>query len=246
MPDLVRNHIGLGELARLAADIASAEASLEILKETCVEVNFLIKGAIERTHSRLRKPATRPGCSGKHDQRWRLVLFPSLSENVGPFRLCATKNRGDEPTHSIGRSAWFGRRLLLGLTGFRQHVGALNEDARIDTQCPTDETEYDDRADPDSAAARSGKAAAPSTTPVFNSVALGQLIKPHDLPRHHAGSLFTSICDSSATVGTRPCGVSLSTTPSRICESCLVTSSSDGPERCASVLIMTGPSAEPS
>ena len=66
--------------------------------------------------------------------------------------------------------------LLLGLTGFRQHVGALNEDARIDTQCPTDETEHDDCADPNSAAAGSGKATAPSTTPVFNSVALGQVI----------------------------------------------------------------------
>jgi hypothetical protein len=42
----------------VAADIASAEASLEILKETRVEVNFLIKAAIERTHSRLRKSAT--------------------------------------------------------------------------------------------------------------------------------------------------------------------------------------------
>ena len=41
MPDLVRNHIGLRELAGLAADIASAEATLEILKETRVKVHFL-------------------------------------------------------------------------------------------------------------------------------------------------------------------------------------------------------------
>jgi hypothetical protein len=41
---------------------------------------------------------------------------------------------------------------------------------------PTDETKHDDRADPDSAGAGSGKAAAPSTTSVFNSVALGQVI----------------------------------------------------------------------
>ena len=120
VPDLVRNHIGLGELAGFAADIASTEASLEILKETRVKVNLLIKGAIEWTHSRLRRPATRLGSAGKHDQRWRLVFFPSLSENVGPFRLCATKNRGDKPSRSIGRSTWFGRRLLLGLTGFRR------------------------------------------------------------------------------------------------------------------------------
>jgi hypothetical protein len=42
MPDLVRNHTGLRELARLAADIASVEAPLEILKKTRVEVNFVV------------------------------------------------------------------------------------------------------------------------------------------------------------------------------------------------------------
>src|SRR6516225_682071 len=113
VPDLVRNHIGLGELAGFAANIASAEASLEVLEETCVEVNLLIKRAIKRTHCRLCKPATRSGCSGKHDQRWGFVLFPGLSENVGPFCLRAAKDCRDEPTHGVGRSPRGGRRLLV-------------------------------------------------------------------------------------------------------------------------------------
>jgi hypothetical protein len=37
-------------------------------------------------------------------------------------------------------------------------------------------------------------------------------------------------CDNSATVGIRPAGVSLSTSPGRTCESCLVMSSSDIPD----------------
>jgi hypothetical protein len=36
--DLVRNHVGLRELAGLAAGIAGAKPSLKILKETCVEL----------------------------------------------------------------------------------------------------------------------------------------------------------------------------------------------------------------
>ena len=92
----------LGKLAVLAADIASVKASLEILEETRVEVNFLIKGAIERTHSRLRRPEpdwVAPENMTSVGGRY----FPRLSENVGPFRLCATKNRGDNrPVASDG------------------------------------------------------------------------------------------------------------------------------------------------
>ena len=57
--------------------------------------------------------------------------------------------------------------------------------------------------------------------------------RPHTLDRDH----FVS--DSSANVGSRPAGVSLSTTPGKICDSCLVSSSSERPERCASVLMIS-------
>ena len=44
--NLVANHIGLRELASLAADIASTKAPFEILKETCVEINLLIAATV--------------------------------------------------------------------------------------------------------------------------------------------------------------------------------------------------------
>jgi hypothetical protein len=52
--DLVGNHVRLRKLARFAPDIASPKAPLEVLKEACVEVDFLVDGTIKRTHGGLR------------------------------------------------------------------------------------------------------------------------------------------------------------------------------------------------
>ena len=57
--DLVSHHIRLRKLAGLTSDIASPEATLEVLKEPCVEVDFLVDRTIKRTHCGLRKPASR-------------------------------------------------------------------------------------------------------------------------------------------------------------------------------------------
>ena len=57
---------------------------------------------------------------------------------------------------------------------------------------------------------------------------------------------FCVSSDNSARVGSRPEGVRLLTTPGRTCESCLVSSSSGTPVRPASILMMSGPRAEPS
>ena len=64
---------------------------------------------------------------------------------------------------------------LVVATRSRHHFGAPNQDARINTQCPTDETKDDDRTDSDSARAAPGNAAQ-SPAPIFNSAALGQVI----------------------------------------------------------------------
>jgi hypothetical protein len=53
-------------------------------------------------------------------------------------------------------------------------------------------------------------------------------------------------CESSAIVGKRPLGVSLSTTPGSSCDKCDAISSSDSPVLCAKALMMSGPSAVPS
>src|SRR5262249_5347889 len=71
--DLVRDHVGLRELAGFTADIAGPKPSLKILKETCVEVDLLVQRAIERTHRGLRKAAAGLCCTRKHDQGWLFV-----------------------------------------------------------------------------------------------------------------------------------------------------------------------------
>jgi hypothetical protein len=58
--NLVGNHIGLRELAGLAPDVARTEAPLEILKETSVEIDFLIDRAVERPIAAFAKP--QPDC----------------------------------------------------------------------------------------------------------------------------------------------------------------------------------------
>src|SRR5688572_2969052 len=57
MADLVRDHIGLRELAGLAA--AAAEAPFEVAKERRVEIDLAARWTIERTHGALRRTASR-------------------------------------------------------------------------------------------------------------------------------------------------------------------------------------------
>jgi hypothetical protein len=54
MPDLMRNHVGLRELAGFAASITTAEASLQVLEEARIEIDLLVVRTIERTHGGLR------------------------------------------------------------------------------------------------------------------------------------------------------------------------------------------------
>src|SRR5262245_43354604 len=46
--DLVRDHIGLGKLAALTADVTTVESSLEVLKERRIQINLAIDGTVER------------------------------------------------------------------------------------------------------------------------------------------------------------------------------------------------------
>ena len=63
MPDLVRDYIGLCELAGLAA--AAVETGLQVSEKRRVEVNVLIVGAVERAHRRLSEPARRRVSAGE-------------------------------------------------------------------------------------------------------------------------------------------------------------------------------------
>jgi hypothetical protein len=66
MANLVSDHIGLGELTALAANVASVETLFKILEEACVEINLLVQRTVERADGGLRKPASGSGRSRKH------------------------------------------------------------------------------------------------------------------------------------------------------------------------------------
>src|SRR5262245_13251980 len=105
------NHIGLRELAGLAADIAGTEALLKFLKEACIEVDLLVDRTIERTHCGLRKPTARLCRSGEHDQRRGLISFTRMSKNVCTHFLCTAEDSRDESARIFRRST--GRTLLM-------------------------------------------------------------------------------------------------------------------------------------
>jgi len=51
MPDLMRDHIGLGEVTR------RPKAAFEFLIEVEIDVNLFVTGAVKRTHGRLTQAA---------------------------------------------------------------------------------------------------------------------------------------------------------------------------------------------
>src|SRR5262245_42382584 len=97
--------IGLRELAALAASVAALEASLQVLKEACIEINFVIDRAVERPHGGLREAASGLGGFGKHHQSWWLVLLSCLRKNGGPLHFRAAEHGGNEVAHGIGGCA---------------------------------------------------------------------------------------------------------------------------------------------
>src|SRR3954471_8790873 len=94
--DLVRDHIGLGELAALASDLAAAETSLEVLEERGVEIDLPIVRTIERSHRGLREPARRARGTGKHDQRRRLIGLAGGGEDFLPLHLGGPETGGND------------------------------------------------------------------------------------------------------------------------------------------------------
>src|SRR5215831_4618782 len=102
--DLVRDHVGLGELAALASYVAATESSLEILKECGIEIDLLVVRTVERTHGGLRKPACRARCAGEHDERRRLVIFSRMRQPPLSTLFRSSTHCRYELTHLIGWS----------------------------------------------------------------------------------------------------------------------------------------------
>jgi len=186
------DHVGLRELAGLAAGVTGAEAPLEVLKERGVEINLAVVRAVERPHCGLREPAGRARGAGKHHEGGRLVGLAVLCEDLLPLRLRAPEHGRHELSHLVrGR---FGlsavtrgrRRLLLRTASARQDLGAADQHARVDTQPIADKAEHDDGADPE-AASTSGDAKACTPVlapPILNVVAARQFIETHFPPSY--------------------------------------------------------------
>src|SRR5690606_21862985 len=103
MSDLVRDDVCLGEIAR------SAEARMQLLVETEVDVRLTVGGAIEWTDLRLRIAATRLHCAGEQHQLRLAVLTPGCGEDLTPGLLGISQHNGDELAQL--RLGW---RLFVG------------------------------------------------------------------------------------------------------------------------------------
>src|SRR5262245_1281247 len=207
MTDLVRDHVGLRELAALAPDLAAAETPLEILKERGVEIDLMVDRTVERPHGGLGGPAGRARGAGEHDQGRRLVGFPRLREYLFPFRLGASQHGGHELAHLVGgrlrlRTLRGGLRLLLRAAAqLGQDLCPADQVERIDAQGPADETEHEERADADAPGATGAKAARSTLALILDVVAAWQLIPAHvsSLPRlaqslHSPGAVLHASC----------------------------------------------------
>ena len=170
MPDLVRDHVGLREIAR------RLEALAQLAVEAEVDVDLLIGRAVERTHRRLREAARRLHRAGEQHQLGLLVLRPGLPEQRAPGVLGVGQHHRDESCHRVvGRR--LGRRagLLDGALG----ACALQQQARIDAE---DQREHDQDDRPEPAAHHAG--GHPHPAAVLDVVA-----SPAGFPTHRFASM---------------------------------------------------------
>src|SRR5262245_12738153 len=100
MADFVRDHIGLRELARSAADVAAAETRRDLIEERGVEVDLLIGRAVEWSHGALRySAATGLRRTAIENQHGRTIGSAILGEDLLPLLFGAAKDRAHKTPH---------------------------------------------------------------------------------------------------------------------------------------------------
>jgi hypothetical protein len=117
MADLVRDHVGLREVAR------RAEAPLELVVEAQVDVDPLVGRTVERTDGRgVRAARGLYGAGEQREPRLR-VLAPELgAEHVAPHRLGAEEHRPHELAALVGGGWRVARHRLFGRRGLGGHA----------------------------------------------------------------------------------------------------------------------------
>ena len=181
--DLMRDHIGLGELASLAG--AAAEAHLHVAEERRVEINAPVVRAVERPHRGLRKAAAALLAAGIEPQPRRVVLPAAGPEYFAPGVLGIAEHGGDELAGPVARHAGPPRRrpvLLLVLRAAADDLRAADQNARVDAGRPADQAEYDRGSDADAAARNAESAAAgvaAAAAVVLDIIAAAKIIPTH-------------------------------------------------------------------
>jgi hypothetical protein len=198
MADLVRDHIGLSELAPFGAGVAAAEAVLDLAEERGIEIDLLVVGTIERPHRAARPfAATRIRRFAIHHQDRRAVGLAGLAENILPLRLGAAEDARHEAADVVARRAGAPRlparrrlaRRLIGLLIARsaagEDFGAADQHPRIDAERPADQAEHHDGADAQAAAAdRHPETAAKTAAALFAAAVLDVAALVQIFPAH--------------------------------------------------------------
>src|ERR1043165_1809175 len=191
MPDLVRDHVSLRELARARADIAAAEAPLEVAEERRIEIDLLVGRAIERTHGRLCHAALIGARrAGEHHQRRFAITLAALLEGLRPHHVRTAQHARDELAHVVARGAGLARLarlLLIGLPAAGEDLRAADQQARVDAERIADDAEHHDGADAEPAAAHPHRkaettAATAVAAAILDVLAFGHVIETHLLP----------------------------------------------------------------
>src|SRR5712692_3258518 len=189
MPGFMGDDIGRGEFAGIAR--AAAKPRLDLTEENGIEKNLLVRRAVERPHRRLRHAAAPAigGVAKQHDARTRIGLTAGL-EDLAPAIVDLAEDAGDHAAHLVGRRTGLGGRgPAIGLIARRlsatgKNLRAADQDARIDAEGVTDETEHDDGADAEAAAAHrksdaAATAAAIIAATIIDVVAAAEVIVAH-------------------------------------------------------------------
>ena len=195
MPDLVRDHIGLGEITR------GVELPFELVVEGEVDIDLVVARAVERPRRHAGEPAGRTDAPGEEHELRLLVGLAARLEDSAPDILRLGQHRSDELLHLV-----VALRRHLTLAGRHRNLPrpCLVEDLyRIDAEGLQDEEEHDqddDAGNPAAARAADPHPARDAETGrvetarivVLTAAVLDIVALPAALPAHPASPLSPS------------------------------------------------------
>jgi hypothetical protein len=156
MPDLMRQHIGLREIA------GRAKARAEVVVEPQVDVDVSITRAIKRASRGAGKAAGGLNAPRKERQRRLGIAFAPFGENRRPGVFGVGEDGRDEIPHLVCHAATGSNLLTLGRTADGRL--AREEVQGVDPQQPGENQDDDDRADSPAAGAAGDERSTPART----------------------------------------------------------------------------------